>query len=318
METLLFTLLGAGIGCGVWFVLRGVFARRAIPLDLLASRLAGTGISVHEKEVNGSTRRADGGLTSFAHQLVVRYSTASQDTLTRRLRLVGRTEADFTLEKLTASVAGFCFPVVLAVLAVAADAGIAVGWIAIASIGLAILGFIYPDLPLAERADERRREFRFALGAYLDFVTIMLAGGAGTQSALQAAAEAGDGWAFAELRNALALANSTGRSVWETYAELADELGVDELHELASSVALAGGQGGRVKNSLIAKADALRVAQAAELEALSEAQTEKMIIPVVVMIAGLVLFIGVGAVDVVSGGAGTPPPDAIDAGEGNR
>ena len=65
---------------------------------------------------------------------------------------------------------------------------------------------------------------------------------------------------------------------------------------------LAGDHGARVKGSLTAKADALRAAQAAELEAAAETRTEKMIVPVVVMILGLVLFIAFGAVDAITDG----------------
>ena len=42
-----------------------------------------------------------------------------------------------------------------------------------------------------------------ALSSYLDLVDVVLAGGAGIETALEAAAEAGDGWAFAEIRGAL-------------------------------------------------------------------------------------------------------------------
>ena len=55
-----------------------------------------------------------------------------------------------------------------------------------------------------------------------------------------------------------------------------------------------------MKQSLIAKADAMRAALSAEIEAAAEIQTEKMIVPVVVLIIGMVLFIGYGAVDAIS------------------
>ena len=65
-------------------------------------------------------------------------------------------------------------------------------------------------------------------------------------------------------------------------------------------MSLAGGHGARVKDSLTAKADSLRAALAAEVEAAAESQTEKMIVPVMVMILGLILFIGYGAVEAIS------------------
>ena len=51
----------------------------------------------------------------------------------------------------------------------------------------------------------------------------------------------------------------------------------------------------------------MRAALAAEIEAAAEVQTEKMIVPVVVLIIGMVLFIGYGAVDAIS----TPATDQL-------
>ena len=134
-----------------------------------------------------------------------------------------------------------------------------------------------------------------------------MAGGGGIESALAGAADAGDGWAFAELRDALRRARMTRRTPWDTLAALGDDLGIRELNELAAAVSLAGGHGARVKDSLIAKADSMRDALAAETEAAAESQTEKMILPVMLMILGLVLFIGFGAVDAIS----TPATDIV-------
>ena len=53
----------------------------------------------------------------------------------------------------------------------------------------------------------------------------------------------------------------------------------------------------------------MRTSQAAELEAAAEQQTEKMIVPVVVMILGLVLFIAFGTVSAITdNGASTFRP----------
>ena len=46
------------------------------------------------------------------------------------------------------------------------------------------------------KASERRRNFRHALGSFLDLVVISLAGGGGVESALTDASEIGRGWAF--------------------------------------------------------------------------------------------------------------------------
>ena len=52
-----------------------------------------------------------------------------------------------------------------------------------ASAALGVGGFLYPDLPLAEQVEQRQQAFRHAFSSYLDLVTILLAGGAGTAPA---------------------------------------------------------------------------------------------------------------------------------------
>ncbi|MDH3261905.1 MAG: type II secretion system F family protein, partial [Acidimicrobiia bacterium] len=161
-------------------------------------------------------------------------------------------------------------------------------------------GFVWPDLGLSERIERRRRDFRHSLSAYLDLVTIILAGGGGLETALQTSADLGDGWAFAEIRSALRKARLTNRTPWEVFDDLGTELGVDELRELAASAHLAGDQGARIRASLAAKADSMRNGQTAAIEAQAEAATEKMLLPVVTLVVGMILFIGFGVVQAIS------------------
>ena len=93
------------------------------------------------------------------------------------------------------------------------------------------------------------------------------------------------------IRQALNRARLTGQSPWEAFAELGSTLGIAELSELAASVSLAGSHGARIRASLSAKADAVRGHQVAETEAAAESATERMTIPVAVMLAGFLVFI---------------------------
>lgn len=161
-------------------------------------------------------------------------------------------------------------------------------------------GFYIPELRLTNAATEARRAFRHAYGGYLDLVNVMLAAGAGPESALHAASESGGGWVFAEIRNALDTARRTRQSIATTFAELGDELGVVELEELAASVALIGRQGARVRDSLATKADALRTQQMAETEAQAEAATERMTLPVALLLACFLVLLGYPAVVMIS------------------
>ena len=153
-----------------------------------------------------------------------------------------------------------------------------------------------PDFLLRDEAEKRRRAFRHALSSYLDLVNVLLAGGAGIETALYAAADAGDGWGYQTIRGELRRARLTGQSPWDTFAVLADDLGINELAELAANVSLAGSHGARIRASLAAKADTLRGHQVAETEAAAEAATERMTIPVAVLLFGFLLFIAYPAV----------------------
>ncbi len=171
-----------------------------------------------------------------------------------------------------------------------------VGVVVVVALVAACGGFVLPDLLLRDAARHRRRAFSSALSSYLDLVNVVLAGGSGTETALEAAAEAGDGWVFVELRGALSRSRALRRSPWDCLADLGDELGVAELQELAASVRLAGQQGARVRASLAAKAASLRGHQLARIEAAAQSASERMALPTVLLFTGFLLFIGYPAV----------------------
>lgn len=295
--------VGLGVGAGVLLIVSGLRPRPASLTDIEAL-LSRTGTSVTAARTQAAAATVDDGewriRAGRAGLRALGRFGVDVGELTQKLRLLDKPVETHVWEKLFAAGAGFVLPILVGV--VVTVGGVAISPIALlgASAVLATLGFFYPDLPLNEQVEARRREFRHALSSFLDLVTIIQAGGGGIETALVGAADAGDGWAFEQLRDALRRSRLTRRTPWDTLAALGEDLGIDELTELAAAVSLAGGHGARVKESLTAKADALRAALAAEVEAAAESQTEKMIVPVMVMILGLVLFIGYGAVEAIS------------------
>jgi Flp pilus assembly protein TadB len=151
-------------------------------------------------------------------------------------------------------------------------------------------------------ASRRRAAFRHALSAYLNLVRILLAGGAGVDGALSDAAAAGEGWAFGHISRALTVARLTRTTPWARLRQLGDELGIPELAELAASISLAGTEGAKVRGSLAAKAAALRTRELADAEGHAQSATERMSLPVVVLFAGFLLFIGYPALSTVLSG----------------
>lgn len=156
---------------------------------------------------------------------------------------------------------------------------------------LAGAGLLAPERALTREAASARSAWRHALGAYFDLVTVMEAAGAGPETALHRAAEAGDGPAFREIRSTLAAAERTRRSTWSALADLGADLAIPELSELAASLTLVEHEGARIRRSLQAKADAMRAEQLADAKAQAGATTEKLSIPVVLLLVAFLVFI---------------------------
>jgi Flp pilus assembly protein TadB len=232
-----------------------------------------------------------GSAASAAALRLLEAAGAPIDATRPDLVVIERAAADHALRKLATAVAAATVFVALGSGLAVLGASIGPAPVAFVAAAAAAGGFVFPDLALREEAARRRRAFRHALSAYLDLVNVILAGGGGIDSALHAAAEAGDGPAFAQLRHALARARLTGRSPWDVFAELGARLNVPELAELAASVSLAGTHGARIRLSLAAKADALRGHQQAEVETEAESATERMTIPVAILLFGFLVFI---------------------------
>ncbi|MEY3341290.1 MAG: hypothetical protein RLZZ269_1201 [Actinomycetota bacterium] len=169
-------------------------------------------------------------------------------------------------------------------------------------VGGAALGLWLPSLTLAKKARRLRREMRSSLSGYLDLVAIMLAGGAGIETALSAAARVGAGPTFDLVNDALRVAHSTRRSPWELLAERGREVGLRELPELAASVKLGGEQGARMTASLVAKAASLRASHMADIEASANSSTERMGLPMVLMFVSFLVLLGYPAVHLISRG----------------
>lgn len=291
MNAAVMLLLGAGIGLGVLLIWRAV-SPRPVPLDAVLDGLARPG-TPYAPDATGDTPAGVPpvdrvGAVARRVTGAIGHDTARYD---RDLAIVGQTPERHAFDKLAGAVTGLLVPNLVAVGLMTAGLPLPIGAIGVLSLATAAAGFVLPDVVLRDEAQRRRRAFRHTLSSYLDLVNVLLAGGAGIETALHAAADAGDGWGYQTVRVELRRARLTGQSPWATFADLAARLGVNELAELAASVSLAGSHGARIRASLSAKADAVRGHQVAETEAAAESATERMTIPVAVMLAGFLVFI---------------------------
>lgn len=303
MTTLVMVILGAGIGAGVLLCVRAL-APRPAPIESLLAGLDRRGQALTD---SGSTGEAPSNHLGRVARQAIEAAGINMGAQRHDLELVDRSTERHALDKLLGGIAGLLVPNLAALALSTLGIGPPAGLVAVLSLGTAVLGFLMPDFLLRDEAEKRRRVFRHALSSYLDLVNVLLAGGAGIETALYAAADAGDGWGYQTIRSALRRARLTGQSPWDTFAVLADDLGINELAELAANVSLAGSHGARIRASLTAKADTLRGHQVAETEAAAEAATERMTIPVAVLLLGFLLFIAYPAVSQITSISGPQP-----------
>ena len=161
-------------------------------------------------------------------------------------------------------------------------------WLAL---GFAGLFFMLPDLEVRRDAAEKREDFRRVVAAYLDLVSMNLAGGRGLPEALMSAAEISDGWALRRLRACLTDARLTGVPQWTALGNLGTELGVKELTDLGAALNLVADDGAKVRASLSSRAETMRRREIAEMEGKAGARSQSMLVAQMLLCAGFLIFI---------------------------
>ncbi|WP_194920143.1 type II secretion system F family protein [Catenulispora rubra] len=291
-------ICGAGFGLALAALIYGLFPPKptlAEAMSALSTNSAPAPILGADDE--GWLARAGAPLGVFLAGLGLPGTRVRKD-----LMVLERSVPAYLAEKAMLGVLGLSAPLVLAGLLQAA--GMPLGWMLSVwvSLAFAAAAFIAPDYGLRAEAAARREEFTHALSAFLDLVTISLTAGGGIEAALKEASLVGDGWAFVALRKALATAEISRVAPWTTLAQLGAELDVPALGELATSLALAGSEGAKVRASLAAKAGTLRAAGLAKAEGYANAATERMSLPLMVMAMGFLIMIGYPAMAHVMSG----------------
>lgn len=290
-------LVGAGIGAGAWFLLSWAVP----PRPALGPRLAH---SMRPAATASESPTAGSAVIAWGRPFVpvLRAAGLPRAKLRADLRIAGRSADAHLSAKALLIVAGLLTPWLMQL--VLALAGLAVaGEVPIfAALVLAPVGFVAPDLAVRARGTRLRREFRVALSAFLDLVSISLAGGSGVEAALVDAAAIGRGPAFGQIRRALRTAQFNRTTPWSALYRLGEDLDVAALAELAASMSLAGTEGARIRASLSAKAQTLRTHQTTDAEAQAHSATERMALPVTLLFFGFLSFIAYPAlVQVLNG-----------------
>jgi Flp pilus assembly protein TadB len=289
-------LVGAAIGAGVFALVWRLFPPKTSPLVQLGRFDARD----RTPPGPGSDRRVGAGVSARAgrwlsQELARRgfaYTTLRQD-----LALTGRTFESALGRKVLAFVAGFLLVAATAV-AVQVAAGLSLPTGSPVVLALLVGGgfFFIPDLEARQEASARRRDFRRALGAYLDLVALEMAGSAAPTEALPNAARVGAGWPMALLRDTLWRATMSGQDQWEALTDLGTRIGVGELRDLGTLVRLVGRDGARVRQTLTARAATMRRRELAEAEGEAGQKDQSMLLAQILIGFGFILFITYPAV----------------------
>ncbi|WP_409496098.1 type II secretion system F family protein [Amycolatopsis sp. cmx-11-12] len=168
----------------------------------------------------------------------------------------------------------------------------------------AAAGSVVPVLAVQEDAVRAREEFRRATAAYLDLVAQERATGRAPSQALGEAAAVGDSWVFARINRTLGRAIRAGHTPWEALSRLGKRMGVVELGDLADILATAAADGAAIYTTLLAKSSALRAAALAADKADANARSQRLVLPVALLLVAFLLLVMYPAMIRLAAGGG--------------
>lgn len=155
----------------------------------------------------------------------------------------------------------------------------------------AIAGFVLTTVQLSGTAAERRRAFRHVVSAFLDLVSMNLAGGRGVPEALSSASRLSQGWAMVRIRDTMETARLQGVTPWAALGDLGERMAVEELRDLAAALALVAEDGAKVRDSLAARAVSMRQRELADAESQAAKRSQSMLIAQLLLCVGFLLFL---------------------------
>jgi tight adherence protein C len=209
----------------------------------------------------------------------------------QRLRLQGKSIAEFYADKLVWALVGVALPILLA-FAQLMIIGRSSPWTALAALGGLVIGFFVPDLTLRRHARATRSSAVEALLVYLDLVTLERLANASASSALQRSAELSDAPLFRQIRIALERARLEQQPPYGELRRLAERLDLPELNDVADVMQL-DETGAALSGTLRARVRELRDAhltrERLQASAAAEGMTVYMTLPA--LIFGLIFLV---------------------------
>ncbi|GHE33792.1 type II secretion system protein [Streptosporangium violaceochromogenes] len=293
-------LAGGALGLGLFLLVRALFPPRpGLVSRLLALDSARDGVDVPRARPALPDEEVSALRRTLGERLARLYAARGWEARSARadLALLGRSFEGFLATKALLAVSGLlAFPLLA-------------GWLALMGWGLsptvplwaalAVAGvfFFLPDVQTRRDAARMRRDFRHVVGAFLDLVSMNLAGGRGVPEALMMAVSVGGAddeganWAMVRIREALGNARIVGITPWQALGQLGDEIDVDELRDLSAALGLVADDGAKVRASLTARAATLRRRELAEVEGQAGERSQSMLVAQLLLCAGFVIFL---------------------------
>lgn len=288
-------VIGAILGLGVYVLVRALMPSRRSAVAQVAriDAMRARGAAYESARTTQDAGRLGSVRAEVGRRIAEFYFQQGweQRSLRADLAVLDRSWEKFLATKVLLAAAGLFFgPLLFAVVLT-----LGMGHSPVIPVWLALLFaavfFFLPDLEVRRDAAAKRRDLRRVIGAYLDLVSMSLAGGRGLPEALMAAAEISDGWATHRIRSALADARITGISQWQALGALGEELGVEELKDLSASLALVADDGAKVRESLASRAETMRHRELAEIEGSAGEKSQSMLVAQLLLCAGFLVFL---------------------------
>ena len=285
-------LVGAVTGLALFLLIFALIPRRVGLARRIAAFDAGRAPALRAVSYPGDgnesalSKRLGAALAGFCAEQGWRFRP-----LRANLALVGKSFENYLATKVLLGLFGLIFPPIvlggIGLLGVHISIFIPV-W---AGVVFALVFFFLPDLELRQQVEKRQRDFRHAIGAFLDLVAMNLSGGRGVPEALMAASEIGEGWAFWRIRDALANARITGQTPWQALGVLGHEVQVSELKDLSAALSLVAEDGAKVRESLTARAVSLRRRELADREGQAGEKSQSMLVAQMVLAGAFLVFL---------------------------
>lgn len=285
------TLAGMAFGAALFLLILQIRPPKPDPLAMLArydaaQQPARPETSLIKARAGAETRLGRWVCGELARRGIA-YTSLRQD-----LALNGQSFEATMGRKVVVGVVGLLLGLVIAVSVGAAGLHLPVGVPVVVGLLFAVVFFFVPDFDARTAATRRRKQFKRALGAYLDWVQLQMSGTADAAQAIPDAAKIGSGWPLALIRHTVTKATHSGEDVWVAFTELGDRIGVVQLRELGTLVQLVAHDGAQVRATLAARAASLRNEELADAEGTADKRDQSMLMAQILLGVGFAVFLG--------------------------